>query len=98
MRSGYPRFVRNHRIKELDHHCKEINGKGEKESFFFSNHYDGEIFRKLHPITDWSNHDCNGLIRVCIQKESKSIKLCGLFQQHSGTGISSRHAEDILSR
>ena len=98
MRSGYPRFVRNHRIKELDHHYKQIDGKDGNESFFFSNHYDWELFRKLYPITDWSKDDCDGLIRVCIPKDSKSAQLCRLFQQHSGTGISSRLAEDILYR
>ena len=98
MRSGYPRFVRNHRIRELDLHYKKIDGKSGNENFFFSNHRDWERFIKLYSITDWSKDDLDGLIRVCIPRDSKSARRCRLFHQHCGTGISSRHAEDILYR
>lgn len=96
LRTGYPRFVRNHLINKLALHYDKTEGVNGYESFFFTKSSDCESFNEFHGRGEYSFEQIDGLFRVRFPKETLHSKKCRLFQQHSGTGISSRHAEDIL--
>ncbi len=96
IKSGYPRFVRNFRIGEMEEYYDRLEGVSGCESFFFSAVSDYEFFRDLHPEHTLPADDLDGLTRLRLPKDSDQARACKLFQQHSGTSISSRWAEDIL--
>ena len=65
---------------------------------FFKQISDSDFFLKLHGIPPFCRGEFDDVVFLQFPPESKEALQCKLFQQHSGTGISSRLAEDILYR
>jgi len=96
MKSGYPRFVRNHIIQALVHHFEQDDADRKHESFLFTKVADCEFFLSLYQIEASELDEKDGLFRLRLAQGSKDAKNCRLFQQHTGSSISSRFAEDFL--
>jgi len=96
MRSGYPRFVRNYRIQDLIQHFNQGEADPGLETFLFSNQADCDFFQSLYQVKPAAQDNQDGLIRLGFPTGSKEAEHCRLFQQHTGSSISSRFAEDLL--
>jgi cystathionine gamma-synthase len=96
MRSGYPRFVRNYRIQDLIQHFNQGEADPSLETFLFSNQADCDFFQSLYQLEPAAQDNQDGLIRLGFPTGSKEAEYCRLFQQHTGSSISSRFAEDLL--
>lgn len=98
MKSGYPRFVRNHRVESLANHYKLTNPKMGTESFFFTEESIVDWMLNRYSISEYEKLQIDDIIHLRLPKGSESTDLCRRFQQNTGSEISSRHAEDILYR
>jgi cystathionine gamma-synthase len=94
--SGYPRFVRHRKVRELADFWNQTHSLLNKDLFFFPNPKDWEFAEKKMGISNATTEDGEDYLIVGLAPESEeSIRLHKFFQ-HSGCGISSRHAEKIL--
>ena len=96
MKSGYPRFVRNHIINALVHNFEQGDDDEKHESFLFTKAADCEFFLSLFQVEAMDLDERDGLLRLRLPLGSEDAENCRLFQQHTGSSISSRFAEDLL--
>ena len=96
IKSGYPRFVRHHRITDLIDAFKNQDDDQEKEGFLFNKKSDCDFALDLLALNDACVDEIDGLVRVQIPRDSQDAQSLQAFFQHSGCGVSSRLAEDLL--
>ena len=96
IKSGYPRFVRHHRITDLIDALKDQDDDQEKEGFLFNKKSDCDFALDLLALNDACVDEIDGLVRVQIPRDSQDAQSLQAFFQHSGCGVSSRLAEDLL--
>ena len=96
IKSGYPRFVRHHLITELIETLGTKKFHDEREGFLFIKKSDCDFALDLLGLQNASVDEIDEVVRVQIARGSKDAKSLQAFFQHSGCGISSRFAEDIL--
>ena len=98
--SGYPRFVRHAFIEELAAAFLEANGlqTGKLQPYFFASlHAAEDILGKLGTLgPNVRQDDFLGVAVLTAEKGSELDRQLAKYIQHTGTGLSSREAEDLL--
>ena len=99
IKAGYPRFVQHNLLGKLERCLRESKDDGSSKTFFFGRSRDAEFALESIGIKEASIQEVEGVTRLQIpqdlQTEAEWIRT---FLQNTGTGISSRWAEDILYR
>ena len=94
--SGYPRFVRHRKVSELAEFWNQTHSLHNQDLFFFPNAKDWEFAKEIIGISNaTTEYGEDYLIAGLPPGSEESIRLHKFFQ-HSGCGLSSRHAEKIL--
>jgi len=94
--SGYPRFVRHRKIKELADFWNQTHTLHNKDLFFFPKTRDWDFASKTLRITDASTEEVEDYLIAGLDPDSEESSQLHKFFQHAGCGLSSRHAEKIL--
>ena len=98
IRSGYPRFVQHYRIGELIRFLDLKEGTEGRRRFLFADAQTCKEAGEVFSITDATIEETEEFTSLLIPDGSPNIDFIASFLQHSGSGISSRMAEDILLR
>lgn len=98
VRSGYPRFVRHPYIVEFGDAYRSKNGLGaDKQPLFFAKAVALEDALRLHPqFPDVKTDVFQGVSVMVVDMDSEEDTAFSKYIQHTGTGISSREAEDLM--
>ena len=75
MKSGYPRFVRNHRVESLADHYKLTNPKMGTESFFFTEESIVDWMLNRYSISEYEKLQIDDIIHLRLPKGSESLSL-----------------------
>ena len=99
VRSGYPRFVKHPYIVEFTeayHSCKGLDAT--EMPLFFASKMACEDALQLHPQFFQVTTDVfQGVSAVVVKVGSEEELAFSKYLQHTGTGLSSREAEDLMS-
>jgi cystathionine gamma-synthase len=96
LHSGYPRFVRHRKVQELAEFWNQTHSLNGKDLFFFSNAKDWDFAQKTAGLSDPRIEEVEDYLIVGLPPDSKESARLSKFLQHTGCGLSSRHAEKIL--
>lgn len=98
IRSGYPRFIQHYRIGELIRFLDLKEGTEGRRRFLFADSQTCKEAGEVFSITDATIEETEEFTSLLVPDGSPNIDSIASFLQHSGSGISSRMAEDILLR
>lgn len=96
LNSGYPRFVRHQKIHDLAKYWNQLKPENQSVHFFFSNLKDWKFAQDLLHITEAETEEKEDYSIVSLPTNSQECDKLNKFLQHSGCGLSSRQAEEIL--
>lgn len=96
--SGYPRFVQHRFIRQLIEIQENTTEKKEKESFLFANLQHCRYAIEKFSMRAAKVYERDGFTWMQVDKGSRDSLNANAFLQHTGGSISSRQAEDILSK
>ena len=96
LNSGYPRFVKHSRIKELSNFWARTHTLENRDLFFFPNKQDWHFAQKILDISNAIIETEENYLIVGVLSDSSESERLEKFFQHAGCGLSSRHAEIIL--
>ena len=96
MRSGYPRFVQHYRISELIRFLDLKEGTEGRQRFLFADIRTCREAIEVLSDSDATIVEAEEFTSLLVPDGSKRIDSIAAFLQHSGSGISSRQAEDFL--
>ena len=96
LNSGYPRFVKHSRIKELSNFWARTHTLENRDLFFFPNKQDWDFAQKILDISNAIIETEENYLIVGVLSDSSESERLEKFFQHAGCGLSSRHAEIIL--
>jgi cystathionine gamma-synthase len=98
VRSGYPRFVRHPYVAEFADAYRKRNGmSADRQPLFFASPVASEDALRLHPqYPDATTDTFQGVSVIIADTGSDEETAFSKYIQHTGTGISSREAEDLL--
>ena len=96
IRSGYPRFVQHCRIGELIRFLDLKEGAEGRQRFLFADAQTCKEAIEVFSVSDATIEEAEEFTSLLIPDGSKDIDSIAAFLQHSGSGISSRRAEDFL--
>ena len=94
--SGYPRFVRHRMINALSRYWNQKESLFNTTNFFFANTADWDFANDILQVSDAKVEKKESYLLVQLPENSASSKVLEKFIQHSGCGMSSRHAESVL--
>ncbi len=96
--SGYPRFVQHAWITRLSEHLQDHLSLGREVSLFcFANAYGAEAAaRDLELPNPYQTLEWQGIGILTLPKDSRQITDVKNYIQHTGCGLLSRQAEDLL--
>ena len=98
IRSGYPRFVQHYRIGELIRFLDLKDGTAGRRRFLFADTQTCQEAIEVFSVNDATIEETEEFTSLLVPEGSKDIESVASFLQHSGSGISSRRAEDFLLR
>ena len=98
MSSGYPRFVQHRFLKELIAHEEQVHSLTAKRSFLFAKLKHCLDAVEHCAIKNPIIHERDEYIWLELNEGSSDANKIHSFLQHTGGSVSSRHAEDILTR
>lgn len=96
IRSGYPRFVTHFYIRQLEEHWRATGGFGDRQIFFTASPQAAEDLLAFAGAAEGGIHRAGGLCGAHFPAGSPATDRARAFLQHSGCGISSRLAEQLL--
>ena len=96
VRTGYPRFVQHHRIGETIRFLDLKEGTAGRRRFLFSNAQPCRQAVEIHSVAEARIEESEDFTSLLLPAESPDVDSIASFLQHSGSGISSRKAEDFL--
>ena len=94
--SGYPRFVRHRKVRELEDFWNQTHSLHNQDLFFFPNAKDWDFAKKITGISNATTEDGEDYLIAGLPLGSEESTRLDKFFQHSGCGLSSRHAEKTL--
>lgn len=98
MSSGYPRFVQHRFLKELIAHEEQVHSSTGKRSFLFAKQKHCRDAVEHCAIKNPIIHERDEYIWLELEEGTSDADKIHSFLQHTGGSVSSRQAEDILTR
>lgn len=98
LRSGYPRFIQHRFIKQLIEIQERTTDKKGKKSFLFAELKHCHSAIKKFSMRGAKVYERDGFTWLQVDEGSQEALNANAFLQHTGGSISSRQAEDVLSK
>jgi len=96
LRSGYPRFLTHHYIRKIEADLLAKEKRDDQRLFLLPSLSSAEQMKSFAGDLDAKIQQAGPFHAIAYALGSDSCQRAALFQQHTGTGLSSREAEDYL--